>query len=310
LKRTVRDVELGASREIFQKVYGSAVELFRYRVTPFEGVHAVIHLASPLPGRVDPASTIDNAVLGSKKIVRQGIEAGVKWFSIASSGGAAVDFANLANLTSITEDDWNPATREQAIAANDPWYTYCASKALSEKAVNEIGEAHPDVNIAIMNPSYLIGPFAPTAIIAPGDINALSTNLCMYNALLPDSKSITFNVGYMDVRDAALAMIAGLNTPGKTRNLLTGEWFELKVAVEYVGSLHPELKLPTLALSGQTHSIFVCEPAWRWLGLTPRPWKDMVREAAEAVLKVERDWVAHGIDVDAEGGLRKNAWRA
>jgi hypothetical protein len=44
--------------------------------------------------------------------------------------------------------DWNPATREQALASDDRMYIYCASKALAEKAINEIGVAHPDVNIA------------------------------------------------------------------------------------------------------------------------------------------------------------------
>lgn len=120
---------------------------------------------------------------------------------------------------------------------------------------------------------------------------------------------MTFNVGYTDVRDAASAAIAGINTPGKTRNLLTGEWFELKDAIEYIASLHPELKLPTLALSGQTDSIVVYEPTLKRLGLTRTPWKDSVRETAETLIKIERDWIAQGIDVDAEGGLRKNPWR-
>ena len=70
--------------------------------------------------------------------------------------------------------------------------------------------------------------------------------------------------------------------------------------MNYIGSLHPELKISTLALSGQTDSIVVYEPALKRLGLTRRPWKDSVREAAEAVLKIEKDWIAKGIDVDAE----------
>ena len=97
--------------------------------------------------------------------------------------------------------------------------------------------------------------------------------------------------------------------PGKTRNILTGEWFELKDAAEYIGTFHPELKIPTLALTGQTDSIVAYQPALKRLGLTRRPWKDSVRESAEALLKVEKDWIAQGIDVDAEGGLRKNMWR-
>lgn len=97
-----------------------------------------------------------------------------------------------------------------------------------------------------------------------------------------------------------------MKTPGQTRNLLTGEWFELKDAVEYIGTLHPELRIPTLALSGRTDSIVAYEPALKRLGLTRRPWKDSVREAAEAVLKVERDWIAQGF----EGGLIKSTRRA
>lgn len=127
--------------------------------------------------------------------------------------------------------------------------------------------------------------------------------------MLPDSKSTTFNVGYVDVRDVALALIAGINTPGKTRNMLTGEWFELKDAVEYIGTLHPELKIPELALNGRSDSIVAYEPALKRLGLTRRSWKDSVREAAEAMLKVERDWIAQGVDLDTEGGLRKNPRR-
>ena len=158
----------------------------------------------------------------------------------------------------------------------------------------------------LVNPTYFIGPFAPAAIIPPGDTNALSTNTLIYKALLPDSKSRTFDVGYTDVRDVALALIAGINAPGKTRNLLTGEWFELKDAVEYIGTLHPELKLPTLALSGRADSVVAYEPALKRLGLTRRPWRDSVREAAEALLKVEEDWIAQGF----EGGLIKSTRRA
>lgn len=78
--------------------------------------------------------------------------------------------------------------------------------------------------------------------------------------------------------------------------------------MEYIGSLHPELKIPTLALSGRTDSIIVYEPALKRLGLTRRPWKDSVRETAEAVLKIEKDWIAQGLDLEAEGGLRRNMW--
>jgi len=39
-------------------------------------------------------------------------------------------------------------TREQGLASDNPFYVYSASKALAEKAVKEIGEAHTDISIA------------------------------------------------------------------------------------------------------------------------------------------------------------------
>jgi len=313
VRGTVRGPRFVANQEIYQKIYGAAVDIVVVDdliegdfTAALQGVDGVIHVASPLFGRGDAKSTIDSAVLGSANVLRQAIDAGVKRFSVTSSVAAAVDCTDGTVPESVTEDDWNPTTREQALANGRSFYVYSASKALAERAVVEIGEAHPNISIARINPTYLIGPFAPAAIIPPGDTNALSTNTIIYKALLPDSRSRTFDVGYIDVRDVALALIAGINTPGKTRNLLTGEWFELKDAVEYVGTLHPELTIPKLVSSGRTDSIVACEPALKRLGLTLRPWKDSVRDAAEAVLKVEKDWIAQGF----EGGLIKSTRRA
>lgn len=80
--------------------------------------------------------------------------------------------------------------------------------------------------------------------------------------------------------------------------------------MEYIGSLHPELQIPTLALSGRTDSIVAYQPALKRLGLTCRPWEDLAREAAETVLKIEKDQIVQEIDVDAEGGLKNNVWYA
>lgn len=39
-------------------------------------------------------------------------------------------------------------TREQALACSEPKLAYYASKVLAERAIDEIGAAHPDVSIA------------------------------------------------------------------------------------------------------------------------------------------------------------------
>jgi len=72
----------------------------------------------------------------------------------------------------------------------------------------------------------------------------------------------------------------------------SGEWFELKDAAEYIGTLHPEFEIPTLALSGRTDSIVGYEPALSRLGLTRMPWKDSVREAAEALARLWNSFIS------------------
>jgi hypothetical protein len=149
LRRTVRGAKLAANQEIFQQTYGSAVEIvaiddlikgdftaalqgegshcltFGCPFTILLGVDAVIHVASPLPGRGDAETIVDvgvilisvhqltsftcglqNAVLGSTNILRQAINAGVKRFSVAGSIAATMDFTKGVdwNWPSLTED--------------------------------------------------------------------------------------------------------------------------------------------------------------------------------------------------------------
>ena len=149
LRRTVRGAKLVANQEIFQQTYGSVVEIvaiddlikgdftaalqgegshcltFDCPFTTLLGVDAVIHVASPQPGREVAESIIDvgvtliivhqltlftcgsqNAVLGSTNILRQAIDTGIKRFSVASSIAATMDFTKGVDLNwaSLTED--------------------------------------------------------------------------------------------------------------------------------------------------------------------------------------------------------------
>lgn len=49
------------------------------------GVTAVIHLASPITGRADNQTVLDSAVQGTKNVLEQAIEAGIKRLVITSS---------------------------------------------------------------------------------------------------------------------------------------------------------------------------------------------------------------------------------
>jgi nucleoside-diphosphate-sugar epimerase len=249
-------------------------------------------------------------VHGTINVVDQAIKAGIKKISVA---GSIVSVADVTNpKPRITEEDWVPASRELAHSQPTNYKLhYVVSKILAEKALWDLAEKHPDVNVASINPPYFIGPFAPAFVIPTGDHSVLSTNLLLFNALLPDSKSQMLSLGCVDVRDVAVGLIAGLNVPGHTRNIIAAPWFDLTEAVAYVGEIHPELKdeLPKLTATGQKESLLVTEPSLKRLGLEVKPWKETVRDAVDELLQIEKEWVSKGVDVNAEGGLRKNSMR-
>ena len=230
-----------------------------------------------------------------------------------SVAGSSLSIADLANPKSgSTEEDWVPASRELAHSQPTNYMLhYIVSKVLAEKALWNLAEKHAGVNVASVNPPFFIGPFAPGFVIPIGDYSTLSTDLLLFNALLPDSKSQTPPLGFVDVRDVAASLIAGLNVPGHTRNIVASPWFDLTEVVEYVGEIHPELKdeLPKLTATGQKESPYATEASLKRLGIEVKPWKETVRDAVEDLLRVEKEWISKGVDVNAEGGLRRNRMR-
>lgn len=119
-----------------------------------------------------------------------------------------------------------------------------------------------------------------------------------------------FPLGFVDVRDVTAGLIAGIKAPGRNRVPFTGEWFELKDAVEYIASVRPELKgrLANIVPTGQTKAIVDTSKALKVLGLKSRPWKETVLQTIDFLVKLEKDWQEQGVDIDAK--LKKNEWRA
>jgi len=249
-------------------------------------------------------------VHGTINVVEQAIEAGIKKISVA---GSAVSIADLVNpKPGSSEEDWVPASRELAHSQPTNYMLhYVVSKVLAEKALWNLAEKHPDVNVASINPPFFIGPFAPALVVPTGDYSMFSTNLLLFNALLPDSRSQTPPLGFVDTRDVAASLIAGFEVPGRTRNIVASPWFDLAEAVAYVEEIHPELKdeLPKLTATGQKESPFAAESSLKRLGIEVSPWKETVRAATNDMLRIEKEWVSKGVDVNAEGGLRKNPMR-
>jgi len=134
--------------------------------------------------------------------------------------------------------------------------------------------------------------------------------LVLYNILLPDSKISTPHIGFVDVRDVARGLVVGIKTPGRHRALLSGEWFELKDAVHYISVVRPSVKgrLPKLTPSGHTQAMVDNTSTEEALKFKVRSWRDSVLETVDALIRLEREWVDAGVDLDDT--MRKTGFRA
>lgn len=69
----------------------------------FEGIDALIHVASPLAGREDPDSTIKTAVEGTLNMLRQAEKAGISRIVVTSSIATAMN--KVADTSDATIKD-------------------------------------------------------------------------------------------------------------------------------------------------------------------------------------------------------------
>ena len=160
----------------------------------------------------------------------------------------------------------------------------------------------------LVNPTSFIGPYTEEFIITPGNISGLSTSIMVYNFLAgPELTLNTLSIGYVDVRDVAAAMVAGIKVKGNHRLLLTGEWFEYPDVAEHIAATRPELapRLIKTTSTGQNRPIIDNKKALDVLGITLTPWKKTIDDGPDSVLKLEKDWVEKGVDLTP---LKNNDW--
>lgn len=132
----------------------------------------------------------------------------------------------------------------------------------------------------------------------------MSTGELVYNFLFAENTVNTPRSGCVDVRDVAIGLVKGQRTPGKHRIVFGGEWFTYEEAIDYIASIRPELKdrLATASPTTQKNSLVDNSKAAVVLDLTPRSWKESVRDGVDDLLKLEKSWIAQGIEIKAGGG--------
>ncbi|CAK5283566.1 unnamed protein product [Mycena citricolor] len=275
------------------------------------GVDALVHLASPLAGREAPAQILQTAEEGTMNVVRQAEKAGIKRIVVTCSIASVLNPENK-----LTDKDWNPVTRELALASDaPPLLTYSASKKFAELALWDWAEKHPEVDVTTLNPTFFFGPFTPEFRIPEPDTAMLSTNDYVYQFIQPRGQLMSPMSYFVDVRDVAKAHVQALVSPpssevGRKRILLSSPhgktWAQI---LEYIAENRPALK----------DRLMTVPPTPSTKGAMPMDWErveqvlgmkvgdfhtldETVLGAIDALLELEDRWRGAGYEYSASSG--------
>lgn len=213
-------------------------------------------------------------------VLRQGYAAGVRKFMMVGSMGTIKHpkttlshkghcFGVAVDLPLMHELDWNPVTSLDTPSTDQKAMDdYGTAKTLAELATWEWADQHPDVeltaglqiqyvqdeshnshNNCLVHPSWLYGPHSPgwTPSDTP-EYFPLVSNILIAN-MLRSGGSYPPDPPYVDVRDAALAIVRGLRSfkppPAGDRNrvaFLAPHFFDCGRARALILEHHPELE--------------------------------------------------------------------
>ncbi|KAI0263975.1 hypothetical protein BC834DRAFT_1042584 [Gloeopeniophorella convolvens] len=266
----------------------------------FEGVDALIHVGSPLPGTESPEIMVRNTVEATKRVLDYARHAGIKKIIATGTFGNVLHPDDAYITKTFSEDDWNPQTLEDAKKpGTHPWAVYTAAKVSAERAVWEFAGANKDIDITTILPGFVFGPLGcgQSVDAAPGGtfnwVRALITGE-KGRPLLANSPP--FSPNYVHVWDVATLHVAALKAapaPGMQRRALavagTVLWPQVS---EYLAKSHPQLKdrvgvVPEDYVAPATIAIFENRNAAA-LGLSSfKGWVEAFDDAADALLSLE-----------------------
>ncbi|KZP20199.1 NAD-P-binding protein [Athelia psychrophila] len=316
VRGTARGPKVALSREIFSS-YGDKFEVIAVNDTAkddvseaVQGVDAVIHAAAagPVHYKGSIEERLNAAVEGALNIIRQAEKGGVKRIIYTSSIVAVFNESGT-----LGPDDWSTVTTEQAVAGG-PFPAYVKAKTEAEKAVWKFAEEHPQLDLTVLNPPYLFGPFAPNFKIPKPDFAALSTNLHLMRFLQKEGRWYPTSPGAGDVRDVARIHVEALNSPpqaqvGPKRLPIASPYdSNWKEAARFVREAYPELVAEGRLVDPSTGPDFPfdklpvdLERVKEVTGVEPssyKPWKDTVLGAMADLLRFEKQWVAEKYEVE------------
>jgi dihydroflavonol-4-reductase len=260
------------------------------------GCDFVLHVASPFPPKQpkDPDELIVPAREGTLRVLRAGLDAGVKRVVVTSSV-AAIRLPDGSEPRPLDERDWTDP--------DSPGLTpYLRSKTIAERAAWDlVGERGEQDRLAVVNPGAILGPVLN---------DDLSYSLQAVQRLLegvPGAPKLGFSV--VDVRDVADLEIRAMTTPeaGGERFIATTQFLWMAeigaVLRERLGeraSKVPTRTLPNVLVRGMAlfdpgirsvvgglgkRTELSSEKARTSLGWTPRPVEDTIAETGDSLIR-------------------------
>jgi nucleoside-diphosphate-sugar epimerase len=260
------------------------------------GCDYVLHVASPFPPKQprDPDELIVPARAGTLRVLRAGLDAGVKRVVVTSSV-AAIRLSAGAAARPLDEGDWTDPDSSDLTP-------YIRSKTIAERAawdlVRERGE---EDRLAVVNPGAIIGPVLN---------DDLSYSLQMVQRLLggtPGMPRLGFSL--VDVRDVADLEIRAMTAPeaGGERFIAVTQFMWMADVGEVLrqrlgpaASKVPTRTVPNLLVRGMAlfdpavrsvvgglgkRTELSSEKARSSLGWTPRPIEDTIAETGESLIR-------------------------
>jgi len=268
------------------------------------GCEYIIHTASPYVLDVtDPQKDlVDPALKGTMNVLQACAKAGsVKKVVLTSSAAAVFDEPVSEHV--YTEEDWN----ETSSLTRNPYYY---SKTLAERSAWEYVEKEkPAFELVVINPGAVIG-----ASLVPS-LN--TSNQIIFNSLAGNYPIIMdLSWGFVDVRDVAHAHVLAMeNEKAKGRYLCTSETLNLSEVISILREAgYGNYKLPKRRMMGPVgnalvKALMITRPKGirsfvrthvgrsvhydntkirEELGMTFRPVKESIREAAGDLIRWKR----------------------
>ncbi|KAF9049621.1 NAD(P)-binding protein [Hymenopellis radicata] len=271
-----------------------------------QGVDAVIHTAAPMPGRVGPTEALKYAADGAVHVLEEAAKAGIRR-AVVTSSIVTFPFGGPYGV-----NDMNPITADQI--DSHPYAPYVLQKTHADQVIMKFADAHPEMDITILGPSWMFGPVAAQfiEIVPEPDYAALATALYVYQLLRKDNKLYVNAPGSIDVRDAARLHVAALSSPDteqRKRYVVASPYSSSwKGALGLIAKDRTELASRLADPNGapdwpeSENKIMVGrEEQERVLGITRDTyvtWERTILDGVDSVLEIERRWKAAGFEVE------------